>query len=1178
MRVHNQVWVRLISATLVVSLLLAPCAVAHAQAPASAGAEVALIASDETSLTIALTIHGFAVETVGGAAEARQVVRIPGVYPSVQPGSPEVLVRGVWLGVPTLTGLALQVLEAEPETLAGVALPVAPQYMLETADLSGLAGAWLKPAPWPEQRPQAVDVLYPPAVVALGESGYLRDQAVVQLLLYPVQARPAASQVLLHRRIVVRLSWPALSTGATMAGSRSGPVYEDLLRQTLLNYEGLGRQLALGDSVAAPRKEATAHPVDEAPTLKIAVARDGVYRLTHAQLAGAGLNPGGIDPRAIKLFNRGSQVPIVVRGEEDGVFDQADDVLFYGVAERGPYTIRNIYWLSAGGEPGLRMAVSDGAPAVGTPAPQHFPATFHAEEDTAYWQTMPGSSGLDRWFWGTRLSPSAAGMPSYRDYSLPLANISSTATQATVRVRLKGYTSLAHRTRIRLNGQLIDDQTWQGQAVFDHASAIPHALLQDGANLVRVETVNTGAVVDQILVNWIELDYWDRYVAESDELEFGSPATGRQQVVVDGLSTCDVMVLDTTQPYSPTRMANFTAEYQGSTCRIRFDASFQDDSRYLVVTSAQYRTPAHIALDQPTSWRSPANAADYIVITHEDFFASAQQLADHRRSQGLRTVVVKIGDIYDEFSAGIFTPQAVRDFLHYTYENWAAPAPTYVVLLGDSTQDYKGNLQDGTIIFVPSMNIASTLFGEVSSDNWFVSVAGADVLPDMLVGRLVAQGPVEADRMVQNLIRYDHNPPAGAWATQALLVADDDESIFSALAEDLADTLPEDYTAQRVFAANYPPGNPRDDVMTHIAEGAVIVTYVGHGEYYSWGIWNNGQTRILDLPDVALLNNIDKLSFVAVGNCLNGFFAGPRDRPALAEAFQRRDRAGAVAVWAPTGLGYPSGHRILLQALYDAIFRRYQLPLGVSTTAAKLATYAQGSLWWELVETYVLFGDPATRLGIPVPHPFARSTSPRHQAVDVVLDQPVQIVFSRPMDISTVQIQGAGVAGLALTPTWNDDHTRVSYRHQNFLPGRTYELTVQGSDTEGHLIGPGDAPNPWRFSTTSDGQPPTASVRIAGGSSGAALVRSPIALTFSEAVRPDSVVYTIVPPVQGELRWVDDARTALFLHAGFQVGQTYTFTLATAKDLAGNNLPAPVSLSFVVQPTRYVQLPLVIQQ
>ncbi|HSN77010.1 MAG TPA: C25 family cysteine peptidase [Anaerolineae bacterium] len=970
MPAHHKVWVRLISATLVASLLLAPCAAANAQQPASAGAEVALIASDETSLTIALTIHDFAVEDVGGASGARQVVRIPGVYASALPGSPEVPVRGIWLGVPTLTGLAVKVLEVEHETLVGVKLPVGPQYVLETADLSGLAGAWLKPAPRPEQRPQTVDVLYPPAAVALGDSGYLRDQAVVQLLLYPVQTRPAASQVLLHRRIVARLSWPAFSSGAGMAGNRSSTAYEDLLRQTLLNYASLGRQLPMDASSAAPLEEAIGRPVDLASVLKIAVEHDGVYRVTHAQLAGAGLDPNTIDPRTIKVFNRGRQVPILVRGEEDGVFNQADDVLLYGIAEGGPYTIRNIYWLSAGGEPGLRMTVSDGAPAVGTPAPPHFLATLHAEADTVYWQAMPGSSGADRWFWGSRLSPSTAGMPSYRDYSLSLANISHTATQATVRVRLKGYTSLAHRTRIWLNGHLIDDQSWQGQAVFDHASTIPHSLLQNGANSVRVETVTTGAVVDQILVNWIELDYWDRYVAEGDELGFGTPATGRQQVAVDGLSTCDVLVLDTTQPYIPTRIANYATEPGGSTCRIRFDASAQADSRYFVAAATQHRPPAHIALDQPTSWRSPANAADYIVITHEDFYGSAQQLARHRHSQGLRTAVVKIGDIYDEFSAGVFAPQAVRDFLQYAYENWAAPAPTYVVLLGDSTQDYKDNLHDGTVVFVPSMNIATTLFGEVSSDNWFVSVAGADVLPDMLIGRLVAQSPAEADRMVQNLIRYDQNPPTSAWATRALLVADDDESVFSALAEDLADFLPDDYTATKVYAANYPPGNPRDDVMNHINDGAVIVTYVGHGEYHSWGICNNGQTRILDLPDVATLNNVDKLTFVVVGNCLNGFFAGPRDSPALAEAFQRGDRTGAIAVWAPTGLGYPSGHRILLKELYDAIFRRYQLSLGVSTTAAKLATYAQSSFWSELVETYVLFGDPATRLGIPAPHPF----------------------------------------------------------------------------------------------------------------------------------------------------------------------------------------------------------------
>jgi hypothetical protein len=30
-------------------------------------------------------------------------------------------------------------------------------------------------------------------------------------------------------------------------------------------------------------------------------------------------------------------------------------------------------------------------------------------------------------------------------------------------------------------------------------------------------------------------------------------------------------------------------------------------------------------------------------------------------------------------------------------------------------------------------------------------------------------------------------------------------------------------------------------------------------------------------------------------------------------------------------------------------------------------TYAQDSFWGEMIETYVLFGDPAMRLGLPAP-------------------------------------------------------------------------------------------------------------------------------------------------------------------------------------------------------------------
>ena len=109
-------------------------------------------------------------------------------------------------------------------------------------------------------------------------------------------------------------------------------------------------------------------------------------------------------------------------------------------------------------------------------------------------------------------------------------------------------------------------------------------------------------------------------------------------------------------------------------------------------------------------------------------------------------------------TTAIFNPRAIRDFLKYAYENWARPAPTYVLLLGDAYQDYKDNLHNGTRNYVPSRNIESTLFGEVSSDNWFVTINGSDSLPDMFIGRLVAQTPQEASIMVTKVLGYERYP------------------------------------------------------------------------------------------------------------------------------------------------------------------------------------------------------------------------------------------------------------------------------------------------------------------------------------------------------------------------------------------------------------------------------------
>ena len=222
--------------------------------------------------------------------------------------------------------------------------------------------------------------------------------------------------------------------------------------------------------------------------------------------------------------------------------------------------------------------------------------------------------------------------------------------------------------------------------------------------------------------------------------------------------------------------------------------------------------------------------------------------------------------------------------------------------------------------------------------------------------------------MVDKILQYEQTPPDEAWHANVLLVADDAEAswelIFEQTAEDLASLLPQGYTANKVYAGHYPPGDPTADITHYINSGSLLVSYSGHGDVSGWGL-SNGGGPLFNLDDVTALTNTQKLPVVAIANCLSGFFTGPAEQPSMAEVFLRLPDTGAVAVWAPASLGFASDHRLLMVELYKAIFQGGHSGLGAATTTAKLAAYSQNSFLGEVVETYVLFGDPATPLGMP---------------------------------------------------------------------------------------------------------------------------------------------------------------------------------------------------------------------
>lgn len=963
------------------TLLLLPPGARHSQAQAEAGYALQVLEMDETGVVLELRLAGFSVQGRPHDGVVYQTVVVPGAdaQPGLLslsgPGQPQLPGLTPLLGTPAGGIARIDILEAESETLDGIHL--FPQPALTWPDADG--------PPVELFAPDAVlygqDAYWPAAPAEPGLSGWLRDQPVAQVRLIPFQYNPAQRRLRVYRRlrVSVRFSPGPASEASGQATSPDTP-YEQVLAQVLLNYAALpavpptqgSRDAASCVSTDVQRpcacRDATScvsTPQGVGPALKILVEADGLYRMTYADLQTAGFDLSGLDPRRLRLTNRGDQVAIAVQGEADGAFDPGDWLEFYGLAPLSAFTRRNVYWLAVGDGPGVRMAEVDGEPDGAGATPTAFYHTLHLEENHVYWSLLPDGEGQDHWFWERFPSAPYAG-----SFTFGLHNIAAVQADGVVRVDLHGRTSVAsinpdHHTQIYLNGILIDEAWWDGDVPFVHETTVSQRLFREGANTLKVKMPgDTGASVDSLYLNGFDLGYWDRYVAEGDHLIFTAPETGPATFLIGGFTDQTIEVYDISDPTQPKRLVNGAVEADGSHYRVRIAAEAAAEARYLALTTAQKRVPAGLLLDTPSNWRSPDHGADYVIITHADFAAAAARLAGYRASQGLRMVTADITDVYDEFSAGLVDPQAIRDLLAYAYQHWTPPAPLYVLLVGDANYDYRDYLVTGNENWVPTHLLESNLIGQTPTDNWFACVSGEDPLPDMAIGRLSVRTAAEANAVVDKILAYEQHPPKGDWTQRMILVADD-ETGFEAISEQLAAALPAGYTAQRIYPTAYSqPTDPTAEIIQAIDRGALIVNYIGHGNVTIWGSWSG--RGILSVDDLAQLNNGPFYPLLVTGNCSNGLFAHPTIEYALAEVFVNMAQQGGVAAWSPTGLGYTSWHSSLAESLYQAMFGDYIYQLGPAIVAAKLAALARVG-WPEAIEIFTLLGDPATSLQIVQP-------------------------------------------------------------------------------------------------------------------------------------------------------------------------------------------------------------------
>jgi uncharacterized repeat protein (TIGR01451 family) len=278
--------------------------------------------------------------------------------------------------------------------------------------------------------------------------------------------------------------------------------------------------------------------------------------------------------------------------------------------------------------------------------------------------------------------------------------------------------------------------------------------------------------------------------------------------------------------------------------------------------------------------------------------------------------------------------------------------------------------------------------GETAADNRYVTVNGSDIRPEMHIGRFPVNSRAEAQTMVSKTLGYEQNPPPGDWNGRVLFVADNqpddpgkDAGDFWDLSEDLVTNfLPvPPYTSTRVYydrwSSSFIPGYPgpprfpppfydstsgtRSAIVAGINQGHLLVNYIGHGATQVWG-----QNFLKDEDIDASLANGGMLPVMLPMTCREGYFIYPYGESldqCMGETFVRVDGKGAVASWSPTGYGCAAGHHLLNQAFFTAVFTDDVREVGLATTLAKRHLYDTGT-YLDLMDTYVLFGDPALRL------------------------------------------------------------------------------------------------------------------------------------------------------------------------------------------------------------------------
>lgn len=734
---------------------------------------------------------------------------------------------------------------------------------------------------------------------------------------------------------------------------------------------------------------------------KIAVTKEGVFKLNYQFLESLGVDPSSIDPRQLKIYGYGGGMlpeansdtrpddmqenAIVVVGEQDGVFNKGDYILFYGedqVAwrydlgknmfrhQKNLYTDTCFYFLKIDGIAGKRITQSP---------PLNQPATIEVSQFDAYAFHEKDEINLLKSgkLWLGELFDNVTSRP----FEFNIPNV-TTAEQGKLELSVFARSAVVSQFNLETNGQNFSTRMNSTSLIsYINLFARPSRSYFDftpNSGLISMNlTYSKPQSVSKGWLNSLTVNVRSALVLNSGQLQFrDSRSVGPNAIAKFKLqSASNPKVWDISDKYN---IKELSLQREGANLSfVAASSTLQEYIAFEEVDSVNIYAKGKVA----TQNLHGLPQAELVIVSHPSFMLAAEELAAFHRAEGLSVNIVTPQQIYNEYSSGAQDLVGIRSFLKMFYDRSSSDKDLlkYVVLMGDASYDYKDRIK-GNTNYVPafqssnsidpvSSHVSDDYFGFLDDSEGRWLLGGGDRL-DIAVGRFPVQTLAEAQGVVNKVKRYAAASSRSDWRNTIVFVGDDEDGVkhmdqSNSLAT-MVDTVAKEYNLKKIFldayqqqstasGARYP--DVTKDLNQAVEKGALIVNYTGHGGETGWTA-----ERVLGIYDISNWKNIRNQPLFVTATCEFSRFDDPL-RTSGGELVVLNPNGGGVGLLTTTRLVYADPNFLLNLSFYRTLFdknRTKPIRLGeIFQKVKNLNAYSGNS------RNFSLLGDPALKLAIP---------------------------------------------------------------------------------------------------------------------------------------------------------------------------------------------------------------------